>query len=151
MILFRLVTGFFGLALLIVVPAIADPTETVTVYRSPTCGCCTKWVDHMQEAGFEVELHEVSDVTAIKRMNGLPARLASCHTALVGGYLVEGHVPAADVKRLLAEKPKIAGLAVPEMPIGSPGMEMPGVKAKPYDVLAFDSDGRTEVFQHYEP
>ena len=151
MILFRLVTGFFGLALLIVVPAIADPTETVTVYRSPSCGCCTKWVEHMQEAGFEVEMHEVSDVTSIKRMNGLPARLASCHTALVGGYLVEGHVPAADVKRLLAEKPKIAGLAVPEMPIGSPGMEMPGVKAKPYDVLAFDSDGRTEVFQHYEP
>ena len=151
MILFRLVTGFFGLALLIVVPAIADPTETVTVYRSPSCGCCTKWVEHMQEAGFEVEMHEVSDVTSIKRMNGLPARLASCHTALVGGYLVEGHVPAVDVKRLLAEKPKIAGLAVPEMPIGSPGMEMPGVKAKPYDVLAFDSDGRTEVFQHYEP
>jgi len=151
MILVRLVTGFFGLALLIVVPAIADPTETVTVYRSPSCGCCTKWVEHMQEAGFEVEMHEVSDVTSIKRMNGLPARLASCHTALVGGYLVEGHVPAADVKRLLAEKPKIAGLAVPEMPIGSPGMEMPGVKAKPYDVLAFDSDGRTEVYRHYEP
>jgi len=151
MILVRLVTGFFGLALLIVVPAIADPTETVTVYRSPSCGCCTKWVEHMQEAGFEVEMHEVSDVTSIKRMNGLPARLASCHTALVGGYLVEGHVPAVDVKRLLAEKPKIAGLAVPEMPIGSPGMEMPGVKAKPYDVLAFDSDGRTEVYRHYEP
>ena len=149
--LVRLVTTLFGLGLLIVVPAVADPSETVTVYRSPTCGCCTKWVDHMQEAGFEVELHEVSDVTAIKRMNGLPARLASCHTALVGGYLVEGHVPAVEVKRLLAEKPKIAGLAVPEMPIGSPGMEMPGVKAKPYDVLAFDSDGRTEVFQHYEP
>ena len=140
-----------GLALLLTAPAAGDPTETITVYRSPTCGCCTKWVDHLEAAGFSVEMHEVDDVTPIKRLNGLPPHLASCHTALVGGYLVEGHVPAADVKRLLAEKPRIAGLAVPEMPIGSPGMEVPGVEAVPYDVLAFDSEGRTEVFQHYEP
>ena len=149
--LVRRAFAFYCLTLLLVAPVAADSTETVTVYRSPTCGCCTKWVDHLKEAGFTVEMHEVGDVMAIKRKNGLPPRLASCHTALVGGYLVEGHVPAADVKRLLAEKPKIAGLAVPEMPIGSPGMEIPGVKAEHYDVLAFDSAGRTEVFQHYEP
>jgi hypothetical protein len=147
----RRVLACSGLALLLATPTAADPSETVSVYRSPSCSCCTKWVDHLKEAGFSVEMHEVDDVTPIKRVNGLPPQLASCHTALVGGYLVEGHVPAADVKRLLAEKPKLAGLAVPEMPIGSPGMEVPGRQPEPYDVLAFDAEGRIEVFQHYGP
>jgi hypothetical protein len=120
----------------------------VQVYKSPTCGCCTKWIDHLEEAGFTVKATDVSDVGVVKRDNGLPAELASCHTAFVGGYLIEGHVPAADVKRLLEEKPAVAGLAVPDMPIGSPGMEGPNPEA--YRVLSFGSDG-VAVFAEHGP
>ncbi len=129
-------------------PAFAEP-DTITVYKSPTCGCCTQWEKHLESHGFQVKSRVVPDVTPVKIENGIPSRLASCHTAFVAGYVVEGHVPAEDVKRLLREKPAIAGLAVPGMPIGSPGMEGPNPVV--YDVLAFDSDGRVEVFSTHRP
>ena len=117
----------------------------VTVYKSPTCGCCGKWVMHMREKGFSVTVHNVADVNPIKAKQGLPRRLASCHTALVEGYVVEGHVPADAVQRLLAERPEIKGIAVPGMPAGSPGME--GDHSDPYDIVTFDENGKTGVYE----
>lgn len=122
----------------------AEPIP-VRVYASPTCGCCSDWVAHMEENGFEVEVELREDMGEVKRSFGIPARLSSCHTGVVNGYLVEGHVPAADVRRFLAEAPDARGLAVPGMPIGSPGMEM-GEHVDRYDVLVFGEDGTTEVF-----
>ncbi|MGQ0714499.1 MAG: DUF411 domain-containing protein [Gemmatimonadaceae bacterium] len=124
-----------------------DPAPvTITVYKTAQCGCCRSWVDHLRKHGFEVTAHDVEDVAAIKTKLGVPAELNSCHTAVTGAYVVEGHVPAADIQRLLAQKPKVAGLAVPGMPMGSPGMEMPGMKADKYDVIAFSKDGKRSVF-----
>ena len=121
--------------------------DTLTVYKSPTCGCCRNWVEHMRANGFHVIAVDQPDVTPVKREHGVTEQLASCHTALVSGYAIEGHVPAADVRRLLAERPAgVRGLAVPGMPTGSPGMEMPGTPPDRYDVVAFDSTGRTRVF-----
>jgi hypothetical protein len=120
----------------------------VRVYKSPTCGCCGAWVDHMKAAGFPLQVVEVEDTAEARRRHGLPARFGSCHTAVVAGYVVEGHVPAADVKRLLALKPDAVGLAVPGMPIGSPGMEQGGRK-DPYDVLLIDRQGRDRVFSRH--
>ena len=117
---------------------------TVVVYKTPTCGCCTKWVEHLQSNGFTVETQHRDDLTPIRQMHKVPPAATSCHTALVGSYVVEGHVPAADVKRLLAEKPSVKGIAVPGMPIGSPGMEGPAPQR--YDTLAFTADGKTSVF-----
>lgn len=119
-------------------------SRKLVVYKSPTCGCCTAWVDHMKEHGFAVEVHDTADVMPIKEESGIPQRLHSCHTAFIGGYALEGHVPATDVERLLRDRPDVTGLAVPGMPMGSPGMEGP-VKQR-YDVLAFDRAGRTTVF-----
>ncbi|HEY8507755.1 MAG TPA: DUF411 domain-containing protein [Steroidobacteraceae bacterium] len=118
----------------------------VDVYKTPTCGCCSKWVDHLREEGFEVRTTDMRDLTDIKARHGVPEQLASCHTALVAGYVLEGHVPGEDVQRLLEERPAIAGVAVPGMPIGSPGMEIPGSHAQPYEVIAFRNDGSTQVF-----
>jgi hypothetical protein len=118
----------------------------VDVYKTPTCGCCSKWVDHLREEGFEVRTTDMRDLMDFKASHGVPRQLESCHTALVAGYVLEGHVPGADVQRLLEERPAIAGLAVPGMPIGSPGMEIPGSNAQPYDVIAFRNDGGTHVF-----
>jgi hypothetical protein len=117
----------------------------VTVYKSPTCGCCGKWVDHLRAHGFEVTVRDVADVDAYKHKYGVPRHLASCHTALVEGYVIEGHVPADLVHRLLAERPEVIGLAVPGMPIGSPGMEQ-GNREDPYEVVAFDRTGRVTVY-----
>src|SRR5215208_431855 len=114
------------------------------VFKSPTCGCCANWVKHMQANGFNTT--EVNDLTQIKKSRGVPADAQSCHTAVVNGYVVEGHVPAADVRRLLKEKPAVAGIAVGGMPVGSPGMETPYVKAEPYTVLSFDKNGAARVF-----
>ena len=119
---------------------------TVEVYKSATCGCCSKWVEHLQANGFTVRTTNREDLTELKAKHGVPRRVQSCHMAVVNGYVVEGHVPAADIQRLLKERPTIVGLAVPGMPIGSPGMEMQGRKAQPFDVLAFDRDGQTRVF-----
>ncbi len=121
-------------------------TVTVTVYKTPTCGCCRAWVDHLRAEGFRVETVDRDDLTMVKAVNAVPGQLQSCHTATVGGYVVEGHVPAGDIRRLLAERPPVAGVAVPGMPVGSPGMEVPGTPADRYDVLSFDRSGSTAVF-----
>lgn len=117
---------------------------TITVYKSPTCGCCAKWVDHVKEHGFTVVTHDTNDLTRVKAMAGVPARLSSCHTAIVDGYVIEGHVPADLIQKLLEERPEVVGLAVPGMPMGSPGMEGPYKEA--YDVLLFRRDGTTDVY-----
>jgi hypothetical protein len=122
----------------------ASDTSTLVVYKSPSCGCCAKWVDHMREHGFKVAVHDMEDVSPIKAKHGVTDQLSSCHTATIGGYVVEGHVPAADVQRLLRERPSIAGIATPGMPMGSPGME--GGRVDRYDVMAFDRSGGTRVF-----
>ncbi len=122
----------------------ASRAADLVVYKSPTCGCCKKWVKHMRDAGFSVEVHEQYNVTPKKDEYGVPRRLRSCHTAKIGGYVVEGHVPADVVKQLLEEKPAIAGVAVPGMPMGSPGME--GFRKDPYDIISFTSTGRTGIY-----
>jgi hypothetical protein len=136
-----------GLASLGVAAAQQKPSGAlVEVFKSPTCGCCASWVDHMRASGFTVRTTDVKDLSQIKASRGIPSQVQSCHTSLVNGYVVEGHVPAADVHRLLKEKPAIAGIAVGGMPVGSPGMEYPGLKAQAYDVMAFDKSGQTRVF-----
>ncbi|ARN20843.1 DUF411 domain-containing protein [Piscinibacter gummiphilus] len=126
----------------------AKALPRVDVYKSPSCGCCTAWVEHLKAAGFPVNVVEVDDTTAMRRRHGLPERFGSCHTGIVGGYVVEGHVPAAEVKRLLVLKPRAIGIAVPGMPPGSPGMEVGG-RQDPYDVFLIDTHGRETVFAHY--
>jgi hypothetical protein len=118
----------------------------VEVFKSPTCGCCGNWVKHMQANGFIVRTTDMNDLTEIKKSRGVPDQVQSCHTAVVNGYVIEGHVPAADVQRLLQEKPAIAGIAVGGMPVGSPGMDFPGTTAQPYNVMSFDKSGATRVF-----
>ena len=125
----------------------ADALPIVTVYKTPTCGCCSKWVDHMKANGFRVVTQDMNDVTPHKQRLGLPVGMGSCHTAEVGGYLVEGHVPATDVKRLLAEKPKAKGLVSPGMPQSAPGMDMPG-KA-PYEIFLVRTDGTTASYARH--
>ena len=120
----------------------------MTVFKDPNCGCCNAWIDHMRKHAFKVSSRDTSDVAAVKKTGRVPSRLVSCHTAFVGGYVIEGHVPAADVQRLLKEKPKVAGIAVGGMPVGSPGMEM-GDRVDRYDVVAFTRDGRTSVFARH--
>ena len=127
--------------------AAVQAADTIEVWKDPGCGCCTKWVDHLKAAGFGVRTHEVSDMNAARAKNGVPQALGACHTARVGRYAIEGHVPAADIRRLLRERPEGAGLAVPGMPAGSPGMEAD--RTQPYDVLLFNADGRTRVYRHY--
>lgn len=127
---------------------VADSASSpvITVYKSPTCGCCKGWVEHVKAAGYQVDVHDVANVNPVKDDAGVPADARSCHTAIVDGYALEGHVPASDIARLLKERPAIAGLAVPGMPVGSPGMEVPGQPADKYDVVAFKADGSTEVY-----
>lgn len=124
---------------------LAAEAHKVVVYKSPACGCCSQWVEHMKKNGFAVEVHKVRNVEPFRQRFGVPDSMASCHTALVGGYAIEGHVPAADVKRLLREKPKARGIAVPGMVSGSPGMEQ-GDQKDPYNVMLFKSNGRATVF-----
>lgn len=119
----------------------------MVVYKTPTCGCCRAWVDHVQAAGFAVEVRDMPDVAPVKHEHGLPGHLASCHTAIVDGYVVEGHVPADVIRRMLAERPQVAGIAVPGMPMGSPGMEVPGGRKDPYDIIAFSRDGKVSVYE----
>jgi hypothetical protein len=123
----------------------ADPR--MTVYKTPTCGCCSKWVDHARAQGFRVTVHDVPSTADYQRKYGIPEKLRSCHTAVIGNYAIEGHVPAADVKRLLKTRPRAKGLAVPGMPLGSPGME--GHRRDAYSVLLFDADGGISVYQRY--
>ncbi len=125
----------------------------VSVSKTPTCGCCAKWVDHMKNAGFQMTVTDMprESLDNVKAKHNVPAAMHSCHTAVVNGYVIEGHVPASEVKRMLKEKPKVTGLAVPGMPLGSPGMEVSGVTAQPYDVLTFDAQGKTRVFATIKP
>ena len=118
----------------------------MVVYKSPTCGCCTKWVEYLQAAGMDVKTTDVDDMGTIKERFGVPGRLSSCHTGIIDGYIVEGHVPIEDIRRLLTEKPKAVGITVPGMPIGSPGMEVEGREADRYDVVLFDASGNQSVF-----
>ena len=133
-----------GAALGLAAPAFASPDEVV-MYKDPNCGCCGKWAEHMREHGFKVKEVATAEMGQVKGEAGVPQALGSCHTARVGGYVVEGHVPAADVRRMLTEKPAIAGISAPGMPMGSPGMEGP-YPADRYDVVSFDAQGRTAVY-----
>lgn len=132
-------------------PAGAQTLPVVEVFRNPSCGCCGDWVKHLEANGFKVKVTNVEDLPAQRARLGMPAKFGSCHTARVGGYLVEGHVPAADVKRLLRDRPRAVGIAVPGMPIGSPGMDGPEYKGQqqPYDVLLVQADGGARVFASY--
>jgi len=129
-------------------PAQPAPLPPMTVYKSASCGCCKNWVDHARANGFTVRTIDTEDLARVKADLGVPATLQSCHTAVVGSFLVEGHVPAADVKRMLTEKPAIRGIAVPGMPVGSPGMEQ-GARKDAYEVTAFTAQGRTSVFARH--
>jgi hypothetical protein len=140
-----------GYGLVAALPAVARAGDatSVTVYKDPSCGCCTKWVEHLRTAGFQPVVHDRSDMDALKDSLGVPGSLRSCHTAMAGRYVIEGHVPAADVRRLLSAKPKgVLGIAVPDMPAGSPGMEMAGRRDR-YDVVAFSANGKTSVFARH--
>ena len=142
-----------GVALAVIVFATAvavllevkDPrAQDVTVYMSPHCGCCGEWVDHLANNGFSARKHLVDNLDVVKARQQVPTAVASCHTAVVDGYFIEGHVPAADIRRLLGQRPSARGLAAPGMPAGAPGMESAG--REPYDVLLVDEEGRTTVF-----
>lgn len=143
-----------GAAMSALLPLASQATETsvpprITVYKDPSCGCCAKWVAHLRAAGLTPDVHDRTDMDALKDNLGVPTALRSCHTAVMGKYVIEGHVPAADMQRLLAASPRgIIGIAVPGMPAGSPGMEVPG-RADRYDVIAFASDGTTKLFAHH--
>lgn len=121
---------------------------TVIAYRSPTCGCCKGWVEHMRQQGFQVEDHVIEDIESVKREYNIPIDLASCHTATVAGYAIEGHVPAADVRKLLEQQIEVLGIAVPGMPIGSPGMESGNIR-EPYTVFSFDASGPYQAFARH--
>jgi hypothetical protein len=133
---------------------LANPAPTdkprVQVWKDPNCGCCKDWMAHLEREGFRVEVFDTGN-TAVRQRLGLPMKYASCHTALVGGYVIEGHVNAPDIRRLLAEKPQALGLAVPGMPVGSPGMDGPayGDRRDPYDVLLVQKDGSNRVYASY--
>lgn len=138
----------FIAAILFALPLLAQAAAPViNVYKSATCGCCEGWVKHLRDNGLQVDAHNVANPSDMREKMRIPDRLGSCHTAVVAGYAIEGHVPAADIKRLLASKPKARGLAVPAMPLGSPGME--GPRKDPYDVLLVLEDGSTTVYHHY--
>jgi hypothetical protein len=132
-------------------PAVLAQGKTVVeVWKDPNCGCCKDWIAHMERAGFQAVVHDTGNNGARARL-GLPLKYGSCHTALVDGYVIEGHVPATDIRRLMREKPKALGLAVPGMPVGAPGMDGPEYKGRKdkYDVLLVAKDGRSSVYQFY--
>ena len=135
----------------LVVLAISSPSQSsgplVTVFKTPTCGCCGKWVEHLKANGFTVKVQEVNDTSAYERQYHVPRSMVSCHTAAVNGYTIEGHVPAAEIKRLLSERPKAVGLAVPGMPVGSLGME--AAHSDAYSVFVFDESMQSSVYAHY--
>ena len=127
-------------------PGNSQPRSNVVVYKTPTCGCCKQWVSHLEDAGFKVKTTDLDDLSGIKEQFGVPQNLRSCHTAVVDGYVIEGHVPADVITKMLTEKPEIAGISVPGMPIGSPGMEVPGRPADRYKVMAFNKAGQAKVY-----
>lgn len=145
----------FMLGALLLSTSLVTPAEEVmsdkemTVYRSPTCGCCGKWIEHIKQNHFVVKDIVSDDMQAIKQKLGVPEKLASCHTAVVDGYVIEGHVPAADIEKLLQTKPKVTGISAPGMPMGSPGMEMGG-RQDDYAVVSFDNAGNVKVFAEHK-
>jgi hypothetical protein len=150
----KVLIPLLGAATLVLALVVASPAgqnaavpklTTITVYKTATCGCCGKWVEHMSKAGFAPVVKDLPEVGSTKAKLGVPPEFGSCHTSVVDGYIVEGHVPADVVKQLLKERPKVAGIAVPGMPMGSPGMEQ-GDQKDPYDVIAFDRSGKTSVY-----
>jgi hypothetical protein len=144
-------TRLWGATILVAALAASPASfaEQVAVMKSSACQCCEKWIDHLRRSGFEVSATNVENMNAVKARLGVPAEMGSCHTAVVGGYVIEGHVPASDIRRLLKERPNVAGLAAPGMPLGSPGMEGPG--AKPYAVMSFTKDGASAAFAQHQP
>ena len=142
-----------ALALASATATAAAALPTLVVHKSAYCGCCKLWVDHMKKAGFQVTVTDMPQASLdnVKAKHKVPEAVHSCHTAVVEGYAIEGHVPATEVKRLLKEKQKVTGIAVPGMPIGSPGMESPGITAQPYDVVVFDAQGKTKVYATIKP
>jgi len=136
-------------AVLAVKPSTALAMTDIVVYKTASCGCCHGWVEHLQNAGFSVTAHDVTNLGEIKAQMGIPNDLATCHTAVMGRYVIEGHVPAEIITKVLTEQPDIAGIAVPGMPIGSPGME--GPNARPYQVIAFDAKGGRSVYATVTP
>lgn len=128
-----------------------DSAKAITVYKSPTCGCCSKWEEHLTKAGFQVTSKPTENMTEIRKRYNVPDNMQSCHTAIINGYVIEGHVPATDVKKLLETRPAdVAGLAAPGMPPKSPGMQPEGEKPSGYDVLSFDRQGSSQVFTSYK-
>lgn len=136
-------------AALLPLSARAAAKPKITVYKTPTCGCCQDWVEHLEKNGFQVIVNDVPSTTPYRAKFGVPADLGSCHTGVVEGYALEGHVPASEISRLLAERPKARGLAVPGMPVGSPGMEVEGTRRDAFDVVLFADDGSRKVYQRY--
>lgn len=148
-----IITGGMGAGIYVAInpsPAntLSPKALQITSYRSPTCGCCYGWVEHLKAKGFTVKDNVTEDLETIKTENNVPQNLMACHTAVINGYVVEGHIPASDIKRLLREKPDVAGIAVPGMPIGSPGMESGDMK-EPYTVFTFTDGGETQVYQQH--
>jgi len=144
----RLLTGIAVILLTLIVGCSKEgDAQTISVYKSPTCGCCKKWIAHLEANGFKVVAHDTHDMASVKHEHGVPGSMASCHTAVVDGYVIEGHVPAAAIHRLLKEKPPAAGLAVPGMPMGSPGME--GLRKDAYNALLFNRSGDAAVYERY--
>jgi len=126
------------------------PTTAIIMYKNPNCDCCGDWAKHMRQAGFTVAEDARENMDAVKEKYGVSDKLASCHTAIIDGYVIEGHVPAEDVKRLLKERPDVVGLTAPGMPMKSPGMQAEGKNPKNYDVFLFDHQGKATVYKHYE-
>ena len=142
-----LVAGFILTATALILIQRTAEAEDMIVYKSPTCGCCSEWIKHLEEHGFSVKAEDLRNVNPIKAELGVPNKLRSCHTAKIGDYVIEGHVPAQEITRLLKDKPQVNGLAVPGMPMGSPGME--GPRKDRYDVLTFDKNGKSSVYASY--
>lgn len=140
----RVIAGVMLLVGAILIDSHRVEAADLVVYKSPTCGCCNAWIDHLKENGFTVETHDQQNMSQVKDVMGVPRQMRSCHTAKAGDYVIEGHVPADLIVRLLKEKPQVRGLAVPGMPMGSPGME--GHRRDPYDILAFKKDGGVQVY-----
>jgi hypothetical protein len=147
-----LIKALLGAGVLPALPAvlIAATKPQITVYKTASCGCCKDWIVHLEQNGFAVLAHDVPGTGPYRERYGVPRALASCHTAIIDGYAIEGHVPADDIKRLITEKPRARGLSVPGMPVGSPGMEVKGERRDAFDVVLFDDDGRRQIYRHYE-
>lgn len=145
-----------GASLALFAPLLAPPgaqanrKTQITVYKTPACGCCHEWVAHLEASGFAVETHDVPNTAPWRERFGVPRELASCHTGVVDGYALEGHVPADEIKKLLAERPQARGLAVPGMPVGSPGMEVEGTRRDAFDVVLFGDGHNRSVYRHYD-